>query len=338
MKSVRLLRLAQVLALLLVFAALFASAPVPTLAQTVAVKQVKLALTSTTDSIPHKSALEFAKVAGERSGGSLKIDVFPRQFGASDEELWQHAQNGTVEIDQVNPAYLANMDERFNVTELPFFFASKVEARKVTTGTTLTSFYDAFVARKGVRVLGTAEVGFRHITNSKRPIRTPEDLKGLKFRTPQWKNLITYFSAIGANPVPMAWSEVYTGLQTGTIDGQENALTTIWNEKVYEVQKYVSLTGHTYQLTGLVVNEAWWKSLSDDQRKALNEGMKAYQDTTNRLTDEQEVKIVGWLKEKGLQVNEADKTAFQAPAKTVWKELMPKQQELIDTILAEIKK
>jgi tripartite ATP-independent transporter DctP family solute receptor len=176
------------------------------------------------------------------------------------------------------------------------------------------------VESKGLKVIAVWENGFRQITNSKRPIRTPADLAGIKLRVPGGKWRVKMFQAYGANPSPMKFSEVFTALQTGVMDGEENPFTQIYSAKFQEVQKYLSLTGHVYTPAYLTVGKAKWESMPADVRKILEDTAKETQAYVYETAAKDDDELLGKLKAAGMQVNEADKDAFIAASRAIYDE------------------
>jgi tripartite ATP-independent transporter DctP family solute receptor len=190
---------------------------------------------------------------------------------------------------------------------------------------------------KGYKIIAIWENGFRHITNNVRPINTPEDLKGIKLRTPKGEWRVKMFQAYDANPTPMAFSEVFTALQTGVIDGQENPFAQIYSAKFQEVQKYLSLTGHVYTPAYVAVGKEKWESLPADIRQVLEETAAETQGFVYETAAALETDLLEKMKAGGIAVNEADKAAFVAASKPIYDEFattVPGGGELVETALS----
>jgi tripartite ATP-independent transporter DctP family solute receptor len=185
---------------------------------------------------------------------------------------------------------------------------------------------------QGYRMLAVWENGFRHVTNNLRPIETPTDLAGVKLRTPAGVWRVRLFQALGANPTPMALSEVFVGLQTRVIDGQENPLAQIWGSKLQEVQRYLSLTGHVYTPAYVVVSPARWAGLPEGVRAVLEEearGVQAFVHQTAARLDEE---LLGEIGAAGVEVNTPGREAFVAASRAVYQDYnatVPAGEELI---------
>jgi tripartite ATP-independent transporter DctP family solute receptor len=190
---------------------------------------------------------------------------------------------------------------------------------------------------KGLKVIAVWENGYRHITNNVRPIVKPADLQGIKLRTPKGKWRVKMFQAYGANPSPMAFSEVFTALKTGVMDGQENPFTQIYSGKFQEVQKYLSLTGHVYTPAYPTVGAKRWASLPSDVRKILEDTAKETQAFVYATAAKAEGDLLAKIKAAGVRVNEADKTAFVAASKPIYEEFAKEvngAKEVIDRAIA----
>ncbi len=186
-------------------------------------------------------------------------------------------------------------------------------------------------------MLAVWENGVRHITNNKRPIKVPGDLAGIKLRVPEGKWRVKMFQAYGANPSPMKFSELFTALQTGVMDGEENPLTQIYSAKLQEVQKYLSLSGHVYTPAYLTVGIKRWEGLPADVRKILEDTAKETQAYVYQMAARDDDELLAKLKKGGMQVNDVDKDAFVAASKTIYDEFgkeVPGAKELIDRAVA----
>jgi tripartite ATP-independent transporter DctP family solute receptor len=191
--------------------------------------------------------------------------------------------------------------------------------------------------KKGLLILAVWENGYRHITNSKRPIKVPADLKGIKLRVPEGKWRLKMFQAYGANPSPMKFSELFTALQTGVMDGEENPFTQIYSAKLQEVQKYLSLSGHVYTPAYLTVGKTHWNALPADVRKVLEETAKETQAFVYDYASKDDTALLAKLKQSGMQVNEVDKDAFVAASKPIYDEFsaeVPGAKDVIDRAVA----
>jgi tripartite ATP-independent transporter DctP family solute receptor len=280
------------------------------------------------------SANEFARCSNEALGDKAEVQVFGSSQLGSDSELLQKLKLGQVTF-ALPSTVMSSVDPTFGVFEMPYIIKSREHMKRVE-GAVLGSKLQPAAQAKGYRIIGIWENGFRHITNNKRPINTPEDLKGVKLRTPKGEWRVKMFQLYGANPSPMAFSEVFTALQTGVMDGQENPYTQIWSAKFQEVQKYLSVTGHVYTPAYALVSEKHYAGLPDDVRSVLDRCGQETQAYVYETAAKMETDLLDKLKAGGIAVNEADKEAFIAASKPVYEEFagsVDGGQELIDTLL-----
>ncbi len=254
--------------------------------------------------------LKFGEIVAAKSGGKMKVEVYPdRQLG-EEREMVEGLQLGTVDMAVVSTGPLLAFAPKIGVLDLPFLFKNSAHAYKVLDGDVGKSLLKELEARN---IIGLAwwENGWRHLT-TKKEIKSPGDLKGVKLRTMQNPVHIAAFQKIGASPVPMAWGEVFTSLGQGVIDAQENPVTVIYTNSLWEVQKYLTLTGHVYGPHAVMVSGATWGKLTAEQktwvRDAIAEATGFQRQTSQRLEKEQ----LEALKQKGMVVNSIDMTPFQA--------------------------
>jgi TRAP-type transport system periplasmic protein len=250
-----------------------------------------------------KGTKRFSEVVAAKSGG--KLDVKPYYSGTlgDDAKAIAALQGGVQEMTSTSTSPLVGNIREFGVFDLPFLFANEREADAVLDGPLGKKLLDKLPAR-GLIGLCYWENGFRHATNSKRPITKAEDFGGLKFRTMQSPIYLDTFNALGSNALPMAFAEVYTGLEARAIDGQENPIATIDSAKLNEVQKYLSLTKHSYSPLPVLVSKKFWDRLSLDEQKILQDSCEEVRDYQRKLNRESDTQILQQLREKGMQINE----------------------------------
>ena len=232
---------------------------------------------------------------------------------------------------------MSSVVPEFGLFEMPYLVKDREHMKRIEQEVVWPTLVPAAEA-KGYKVLAVWENGFRNITNNKRPITTPQDLEGVKLRTPSGQWRVKMFQAYGANPTPMSFSEVFTALQTGVVDGQENPFTQIYSAKFHEVQDYLSLTGHVYTPAYVLAGKNKWESLPEDVRKILEETAKETQafvyETAERLETELLTKI---QEESDIEVNEADKDAFIDASSAIYEEFggqVPGGKEMIDKAIS----
>ncbi|TMH60145.1 MAG: DctP family TRAP transporter solute-binding subunit [Betaproteobacteria bacterium] len=254
----------------------------------------------------------FAREVERRTNGRYKVQTFYSAALGAERESVEGVQLGTLDLTLTSTGPLPNFVPDVAIIDIPFLFRDYAHARAVLDGPIGQELLAKFPA-KGMVGLAWAENGFRHMTNSKRPVNVPEDLRGLKMRTMENPIHIEAYRQFGILPTPMAFTEVFTALQQGTVDGQENPLSVITAAKLDQVQKYLSLTGHVYSPAVFLMNKAQWDTLSDADKQAFRdaatEGVKA-----NRArVDDDERKAVADLRARGMTVVEnVDKEKFQA--------------------------
>ena len=246
----------------------------------------------------------FAKEVEQRTGGRYKVQTFYNGSLGGERESIEAVQLGTQELAFSSSGPVPNFVPETKILDVPFLFRDKAHARAVLDGPIGQELLGKFDS-KGFKALAWAENGFRHVTNSKRPVNTPEDLKGLKLRTMENPVHIQAYKALGIITTPMAFPEVFTALQQGTVDGQENPLPVITSAKFDQVQKYLSLTGHVYSPCILVMNKGAFDKLSAADKTAFLEAAKVATKANRARVDEDDAKGVAELRAKGMQVGGA---------------------------------
>ena len=260
----------------------------------------------------------FAQDVNEALKGRVEVKVFHSSQLGSDEQMIKGIRVGAPEM--VAPStIMSTVDQRYGVFEMPYLIVSRAHMKKVTENKEVQkALFDVLPAR-GIRMLGVWENGFRHITNNVRPIVRPEDLKGIKLRVPGGVWRVKMFQAYGANPSPMPFAEVYSALQSGVMDAQENPFPQIHSAKFQEVQKFLSLTGHVYTPAYLIVNEDFWQKLPKDVQQTIAKIAWATGDFARsegeRLDRELQEKLA-----PPMRLNEADKEAFIKASGAVYEE------------------
>jgi len=253
---------------------------------------------------PQGQALKkFKEIVEEKTGGKIKVQTyFSAQLG-DDLKMVEALKAGTQEITIPSTSPLVGTIKEFGIFDFPFLFRDPKEADAVLDGPLGQKLLD-LLPQHGLVGLAYWENGFRNLTNSRHPVETVEDFKGLKIRTMQNKVHIDAFQALGANPVPMPFSEVFSALESKTVDGQENPLATIESNKYYEVQKYLTITNHVYTPFVFLVSKKFWDQLSEEEKQILKEAAVEagkYQRELNRQKDQEALEN---LKQKGMIVNE----------------------------------
>ena len=260
---------------------------------------------------------EFAKRVNSQLGDEVQIVAFGSSQLGKDRELLRKLKLGTVDF-CLPSTVMSSVVDVFGLFEMPYLVKNREHMKAIRDNIFWEKLAPA-VEKQGYTIIAVWENGFRHITNNKKPINVPADLQGIKLRTPKGEWRVKMFKSYGANPTPMALSEVFVALQTGVIDGQENPLAQIYSQKFQEVQKYLSLTGHVYTPAYVTVGTKRWEKLPEDVRtKIVNiaQGMQDFVYETAANLDKELLKKV----EGSVEINEADKEAFIAASGEIYKE------------------
>jgi tripartite ATP-independent transporter DctP family solute receptor len=280
---------------------------------------------------------KFKKDIEEKTGGRVKVELYPNAQLGSDRQAIEGISIGTIEMAVVGGSSLLTLDDRMTIMDLPFIFKTREAAHKAYDEF-LTAEFNKYLEPHDILILFSGELGYRHITNSRGPIQKPSDLSGLKIRTMENPLHVETFRLLGANPTPVAFSELYTALQQGTVDAQENPIGVIVTSKLYEVQKYTSLTGHIYTTAPFIVSKSYWENLPEDIRTiiaSVAEETKPYQ---RDVIETQNSEFLGELEKAGIQVNDlspADKQAFIDLCKPVYDSYIGKHgDDMIKKIMA----
>ncbi len=266
-------------------------------------RNIKFPIVNQIDHPQGIGAKRFADLVEQKSGGKMKVRIYPGGTLGGEQQVASAMQGGTIEAASMAPAQLVGMIKEFVVLDFPFSFANEREADAVLDGPVGRKLMDK-LPEKGLIGLGYMEQGYRSITNSKRPITRMEDIQGLKIRTILNPLYLDMLNALGANAVPMPFPELYTALESKAVDGQENPYATAEASKFYEVQKYFSNTRHIYNSQLMLVSKKFWDQLSADERKILQDASNeasVYQRRVSRaLSDQSKQNLI----KAGMQIND----------------------------------
>ena len=287
----------------------------PALAQEL---EVKFGHVGKTGSLFEISVNEFAARANEKLAGKATVVAFGSSQLGKDKELLQKLKLGTLTF-SLPSTVMSTVADEFGLFEMPYRVKSREHMARIEDEILWEQIAPAAEA-KGYKILAVWENGFRHITNNVRPINLPADLDGINLRTPKGTWRVKMFQSYGANPTPMSFSEVFTALKTGVIDGQENPFAQIYSGKFQEVQKYLSLTGHVYTPAYVLVGKDHWDALPADVQQILEETAKENQAFVYEQAAALETDLLQKLKDGGIAVNEADKDAFIAASAGIYEE------------------
>ncbi|MFO1397149.1 MAG: TRAP transporter substrate-binding protein [Burkholderiales bacterium] len=317
------------LALSIVAAALAVVPALPAAAQQTLKMNISLAQNSS-----YGVAIDtFAKEVEKRTNGRYKVQNFYAGALGAERESIEGVQLGTLDLTLTSTGPVPNFVPEIAILDIPFLFRDYQHARGVLDGPIGQEMLVKFEP-KGIHALAWGENGFRHMTNNKRPVNAPDDLKGLKMRTMENPIHIQAYKQFGILPTPMAFTEVFTALQQGTVDGQENPLSVITAAKLDQVQKYMTLTGHVYSPAVILMNKGKWDALSAADKQAFNEAAKEAVKANRARIDDDEKRAVGDLRGKGMTVvDNVDKAKFQATLAPVYADFAKRfGQENIDKI------
>jgi TRAP-type transport system periplasmic protein len=293
---------------------------------TAATTELKLAHTMITTDTFNEAALKFAELVKEKTKGSLEIKVYPNGQLGTDPQILQSVRLGSIDIGVAGVPWYTSFAPWLGALNLPFIFRGYDHAYRILDGD-LGKELSGRLESVGMKALGFPELGFRNITTTKQAIKNPEHVKGLKLRTTGDPYHVLCWKLLGVLPTPMPWAEVYMGLKTGTVDGQENPVTVIHAAKLYEVQKHLSLTMHAYTAHCATVNLNKYKSLSALEQNALQEAMAEAISFQRRLNREAEKPMLEEMEKAGMLIERSpNRDAFAAIVKK------PVEEEFIKTV------
>jgi TRAP-type transport system periplasmic protein len=294
---------------------------------------IEVGHSTTIDSHYGMGMTRFGEVLEELSGGEMTLVQHPAAALGGERELIEAVQIGALDMVITSSGPLPNFVPETQVLDLPFLFRDYDHARGVLDGE-LGQELLAKVDEAGFKALAWTENGFRHITNSQRPIRTPEDLAGLKIRTMENPIHLRAFEALGAAPTPMSFAELFTALQQGVVDAQENPIVVISVSNFSEVQSHLTLSGHLYSPAIIIMSQDRWNSLSEEEQGWVMEAAKASVEVTRNRVTELEETGVDQLREEGMEVvTDYDREAFEAAVQPAYEQYTSQfGDELIERI------
>lgn len=283
--------------------ALFASLTLITAVSAQAETTLRFGYEAPRSDTQHLAAKKFNELLKEKTKGEIKLSLFPDSTLGNAQAMISGVRGGTIDLEMSGSPNFSGLVPNLNVIDIPFIFQNKEHAYRVLDGEIGQGLLKE-LEDKGLKGLAFWEVGFRSMTNSKHPIHTPEDVKGLKIRTNQNPMYVKAFQLLGANPVPMPLSELYTALETRAVDAQEHPIGIVWSVKLYEVQKYLSLTNHGYTPLLVVMNKAKFDGLSPELQKAIIESAQEASKYQRELNAKKEIEILDKMKKAGVEVVE----------------------------------
>ncbi len=286
-----------------------------------------------TDHTWHKAFEYFSDILFERSKGRIILKVFPNEQLGKETELIRSIKTGIADM-TITAGTLQNWTDIVAFSDMPFIFRDSVHMKKLADGPIGKEMEQRILEETGIRIVSYFQRGPRHLT-SNRPVVSPADLNGLVIRIPNVPSYSAAWKSLGANPTPMALSEVFTSLQQGTIEAQENPLAMISSTNLYEVQDYVNLTAHVLSWGYIVIGEKQFQSLPSDLKEIFLEAAKDMQYFEHQLFLENETKLRAYLEDKGMKFIEADKLSFQQTgSQAVYESLSLEMKDMYDRISA----
>lgn len=304
-------------------------------------KLMKLAVVTSEERSLTKGLVKFGELIESKTNGSIKVEVFPNGQLGGDRETFESLQFGSIQGTTMSTGPIAQFVPKFNVFDLPFLFPSSDIAYEILDGEIGTELLKELESQNVIG-LNYWENGFRHLTNNVKEVKSPDDVKGLKIRTLENDLHMAIWSELGANPTPMAFTELFAGLQQGVVDGQENPVGNVAGNKFYEVQQYLSKTGHVYNASPFLISKDFWNTLSDEEKAAVKEAAdeaRDYQRELNQKEDEDGYKV---LTDNGMTVTDLtseEKEMFFQKVQPVYDKFSSSfGKEYVDKLLLEIEK
>lgn len=283
--------------------------------------ELRMSVESTPGASTQQMLASFRDALRDELGDQVKIEYF--DSGTLGDEIvhMQQVQTGQLDVVPIG-SDVVQLESKYAVFDIPFLFEDRGAVANVLDGKIGRELDKSLQESAGLKVLGFGEIGFRHISNNKRPVHEPEDLEGLKLRTPGSKTRMMAFEMLGAQPVDMNIGEVYLALQQGVIDGQENPLGNIRKFSWHEVQDYISLSKHVYTPITFVMNLERYQSLTDEQRAAVDRAAREAVDSSRQYGIENDESLVAEIKEiSDTKFNEVNTAAFKKAAKPIGDEI-----------------
>jgi len=282
---------------------------------------------------PYQAGLEkFAQLVDQKTKGKVKIAAFHSSQLGNEREMIEGLQMGTLDMTLVSTAPLAGFSNKFLVFDLPYIFKTREFAYKTLDGPVGTEIMDT-LENKGIIGLSYWENGFRHASNSQKALVHPEDIKSMKIRTMENKIHMASFKTIGADPTPMAFGELFTALQQKTVDAQENPIPVFYTSNFFEVQNHLSLTGHFYAASPLLISKMVWDKLPTEYQTAIKEAAVEARDFERESIKKMDTDLLADLKTKGVTITEVDKNEWAKAMAPVYKDF---EKEIGADIIAKV--
>jgi tripartite ATP-independent transporter DctP family solute receptor len=294
---------------------------------------LKMGTLGSTEYFYYKGAKRMADEAASKSAGEIDIQVFPNQQLGNERDMIEGLQLGTIDLAVINTPLLAGFDSRFLIFDMPFMFNDWSHVEKVLASPIGSGLMNS-LATKQIKAFNFSTAGFRHVLNYKKPVKTPEDLSGLKIRTLDNPVHVAIMNAMGANATPMQYSEVATALRQHTVDGLDSPAPAAVTEKFYETNKYLSLTGHVFTGVIYLMSMKRFSGMSVDLQKTIADAARIGADTETELYNKfDEQSLVTLAKDHGMQIDKVDREKFRARMKPVFDRYQDRVgKDLIDQV------
>jgi tripartite ATP-independent transporter DctP family solute receptor len=302
---------------------------------TLAATELKFAHAAPETDLQQALAEFFAEEVAKRTDGEVTVKIFPHGQLGNDQQMISGVRSGIIDVEMSGLNNFDGLMPELGGLLLPYIFTSRDHAYKVLDGEVGQAVLADF-ENFGMKGLGFPENGYRNITNSRAPIRVPEDVEGLKIRTNNSAALNEMFALLGANPQPLPVSELYTALETGVVDAQEHPIPITHSFRYDEVQDYLSMTEHSYSMLVIAMNLAKFNSLTPEQQEVIEDVAQEATDLQRQMSIDKEASILSDLEERGMEINtDVDKAAFQAAVASTWDSYKEKfGDEMINKIQA----
>lgn len=275
-----------------------------------------------------------------RSRGQIEIRLFFNTLGGS-LQLTEQVKNGTLEMALTDDSVLGSFHRPMNAFQIPYLFPSSPVAWEFMQSPFMREMTEDMRKATGIRTLALSENGFRNLTNNVREIRTPDDMRGLKMRTMQSQVYVNFMRAMGASATPIAWPELVPALRQNVVDGQENASATIWDGRLFEVQRYMSVNEHIYGMHLIIINDRTFNSLSADNRQILMDGARMHAEVANSRKSMDSLQAIDKIRQQGVRVyvtSPTEKEAFRRATQGPVIEFIASQagKEVVDRLLVAV--
>lgn len=279
----------------------------------------KLGYNTVVDSLRGEMAIEFKKIVEEKSGGRMTVDIYPAEALGSEQEQIESVKLGVQDFSLPGGGAMSNVDPLFGATTLPFLFKSYEDAHAKLDGA-LGDYFKQLALDNGYKILGYGDLGFAQITNSKRPINSIADMKGINLRSPNEPVLMNTMKNLGASVTPLPFTEVYIGLQQGVVDGQFNPVDAIYQTKFHEVQDYLAIANVFYYNVDFITNTELWNELSDSDKVIIQEAADAAIEISRNFYKEGDAKYMNLMQDSFKEITSPDTTEFRTAVQPVYDE------------------